>query len=64
MAVLIKSERNWATNKSVDEWLVQSASELSTLPDTVGPGSVAYTADLSFMGMMDEDGQWQEIGGE
>lgn len=61
MAVLIKSNRTWATNKNLDEWLVKDSSELEDLPETVGPGSIAYTADLSYIGMMDEDEEWQEI---
>ena len=64
MAIILNSERDWATKKNKDEWLIRSSSELDDLPDTVGPGSVAYTADLSFMAIMDEDGTWQEIGGD
>ena len=62
MAVLIHSDGNWATKKNRDEWLISSTDELAELPDTVGPGSVAYTADMSYIGMMDEAGEWQEIG--
>ena len=36
MAVLIKSERTWASTKSVDEWMIKDENELEELPDTVG----------------------------
>ncbi|MBP5726718.1 MAG: hypothetical protein J6Y48_06545 [Clostridia bacterium] len=64
MAVLIKSERTWASTKSVDEWMIKDENELEELPDTVGPGSVAYTAGLGYIAVMDEDGEWQEVGAE
>lgn len=61
MAILINSDRTWTGGKSLDEWLIRNEAELEELPDTVGPGSVAFTADLSYAAMMDEDGEWQEI---
>lgn len=61
MAILIRSDRTWATKKNLDEWLIQDVEELENLPDTVGPGSVAYTASMNYIGMMDEDGTWQTI---
>ena len=61
MAVLLKSNRTWATNKNLDEWLVADGDELYELPETVGPGSIAYTADLSLIAMLDETGTWQAI---
>lgn len=64
MAVLISSDRNWATRKNKDEWLIQNKNELQDLPETTGPGSIAYTADLMYMAQMDETGTWKEIGGD
>ena len=43
-----------------DEFLIRDESEL---PATAEPGSLAYTADMTLMYMMDEDGTWQEVGG-
>ena len=45
------------------EILVDSAADLTSLPDDTAPGSVAYTADFSGMWMKNNAGKWQEIGG-
>ena len=63
MAILIKSDRTWATEKNLDEWLIKTADEIHELPDTTGPGSVAYNAEMSLIAMKDEDGEWQAIVG-
>ena len=43
------------------ELLIDSSSDTASLPDCL-PGSVAYTADLSYMAMFDGT-TWQRIGG-
>ena len=43
------------------EWLIDSSDDLSGIAK-VAPGSVAYTADLSYMAMYDGT-QWKQIGG-
>jgi hypothetical protein len=43
------------------EWLITSSADLEDIPP-VAPGSVAYTADLTYMAMFDGD-TWQQIGG-
>lgn len=43
------------------EWLIASSSDLADIPP-VAPGSVAYTADLTYMAMFDGEA-WQTIGG-
>lgn len=43
------------------EWLIASSSDLEDIPP-VAPGSVAYTADLTYMAMFDGEA-WQTIGG-
>lgn len=43
------------------EFLIGSAADLSSIPDCA-PGSVAYTADLSYMAMFDGT-EWVQIGG-
>ena len=43
------------------EWLIDASTDTSDIP-AVAPGSLAYTADLSYMAMYDGT-QWHEIGG-
>lgn len=46
---------------SKTEWLIGSSSDLTDIPE-VAPGSVAYTADLTYMAMYDGE-EWHQIGG-
>ena len=64
MAVVIKSNRTWAGGKGVEEWLIKDEEDLDNVADTAGPGSKAYTADMKYVVMLDEDGEWQEIKNE
>ena len=43
------------------EYLIDSESDLEGIP-TVAPGSVAYTADLTYIAMFDGT-NWVQIGG-
>ena len=43
------------------EWLIDSETDTADIPE-VAPGSVAYTADLSYMAMWDGT-DWVQIGG-
>ena len=43
------------------EWLIDTSSDTASIPK-VAPGSVAYTADMSYMAMYDGT-QWVQIGG-
>ena len=43
------------------EYLIDSSADTATLP-SCAPGSVAYTADLSYMAMFDGTA-WTQIGG-
>ena len=43
------------------EWLIDTEADTSEIPE-VAPGSVAYTADLSYMAMWDGT-DWVQIGG-
>lgn len=45
------------------EVLIDSSSDLSSLPDDLAPGSMAYTASLSDMYMKAINGTWTQIGG-
>lgn len=47
------------TEVTQDEYLVADSSDL---PDAAEIGSIAYTADLAHIWMMDLDGSWKEIG--
>lgn len=49
------------TDVTQDEYLIADSSDL---PVVAEPGSLAYTADMSYIAMMDESGNWQEIGAE
>ena len=47
------------------ELLIDSASDLATAAAEAhpAPGSVAYTADMSYIAMLGPDGVWHQIGG-
>jgi hypothetical protein len=47
------------------ELLIDSPSDLATAAAEAqpAPGSVAYTADLSYIAMLGPDGEWHQIGG-
>lgn len=45
------------------EFLIDSSADLADLPEDAAPGSVAYTANMGYMAMKDNSGQWQQIGG-
>lgn len=45
-------------------YLVDSENDLTTLPEGLPPGSVAYTADLTGMWQKGPDGNWHKIGGD
>lgn len=46
------------------EFLVDGASDLSGLPTSCSPGSVAYTATMEDMWQKDNAGAWRKIGGD
>ena len=56
-----EKDGNITTAYSKTEWMIDSSSDLSGIPK-VAPGSVAYTADLSYMAMYDGT-EWKQIGG-
>lgn len=43
--------------------LVDSESDLASIPEDTAPGSTAYTADMTQMWMLDNSGVWKRIGG-
>lgn len=55
----IKAKGNMVTE--VDEYMVESADDVANLPTTALPGSIAYTADLSYVAQKDLDGTWASI---
>jgi len=62
MATIMKrDQRNSDYQKSREEWMIGSESELDDIT-TAGPGSIAYTANMMHIYQMDEGGSWQEIG--
>ena len=42
-----------------DEFMVRNSSDV---PDSAEPGTIFYTADMSYMAQADEDGVIREIG--
>ena len=52
-------------SQGVCEFLITSAQDLDDIPDTVRPGSIAYSADRSLRYTLDNDGVWRaETAGE
>ena len=43
--------------------VIKDSNVTGSLPEDAAPGSVCYTADLSYMAMKDIDGTWVQIGG-
>lgn len=60
--VIFEKVGNVTTGYHKCEYLVDSESDVADIP-RVAPGSVAYTADLSYMAMYDGE-DWVQIGGE
>lgn len=56
---IVRGEENQILQKL--EFIIDDSSDLSNLPECA-PGSVAYTADLSYMAMWDGS-TWTKIGG-
>ena len=56
-----EKDGNITTAYSKTEWMIDSSSDLSGIPK-VAPGSVAYTADMTYMAMFDGT-EWHELGG-
>lgn len=46
------------------EYMIDSQSDLQSLPTNVAPGSVAATADLTAIYRLDNSGEWVKVGGE
>lgn len=60
---IVKSAGGVPESSDKCEVLIESASDLTNLPEEIAPGSVAYTASLSLMYMKGIDGTWTQIGG-
>lgn len=60
---IVKSAGGVSESSDKCEVLIESASDLTNLPEEIAPGSVAYTASLSLMYMKAIDGTWTQIGG-
>lgn len=50
-------------DKGIREILIDSSADLANVPTDTAPGSVAYTADMSYIAMKANDGTWKQIGG-
>ena len=60
---IVKSSSGTEETANKCEVLIESASDLTNLPEDLAPGSVAYTASMSAMYMKAIDGTWTQIGG-
>lgn len=60
---IVKSNDGVTEAKGKCEVLIESASDLEDLPESIAPGSVAYTASMSPMYMKAINGTWTQIGG-
>ena len=60
---IVKSAGGVPESSEKVEVLIESSSDLANLPESISPGSVAYTASLTLMYMKDIDGTWTQIGG-
>lgn len=59
--ISVETEGGLTKSYAKSEWLIDSSSDTANIPK-VAPGSVAYTADLTYMAMYDGT-QWVQIGG-
>ena len=60
---IVRSSSGTEETANKCEALIESANDLTNLPEDLAPGSVAYKADMSLMYMKDLDGSWKQIGG-
>ena len=60
---IIKSAGGVPESSEKCEVMIESSSDIDSLPEDLAPGSVAYTASLSLMYMKGLDGTWSQIGG-
>ena len=59
---VLKSNNGRSEDANRAEVLIESSSDLANLPENLAPGSVAYTASMSYIAMKAIDGTWKQIG--
>lgn len=63
---LQESEGEWPGRPARRNYLISSASDISSPPeddDQIAPGSAAYTADMNNMFIKNPEGVWTKVGG-
>ena len=60
---IMKSTSGVVDSAEKCEVMVESSSDLSSLPDNLAIGSTAYTADLTSIWIKALDGTWTKVGG-
>ncbi len=60
---IVKSNHGVPEAQEKCDVLIDSASDLTDLPEDLSPGSIAYTANMANMYMKAIDGTWTQIGG-
>ena len=62
---LMKKGDQFAENSNIMEFMIDSAEDIESPPDTsysYAPGSIAYTAGFGKMYQSDASGSWVEMG--
>lgn len=58
---VVENDNGKMTAYHKTEWIVDNSADVANIPK-VAPGSMAYTADMTYMAMYDGT-QWKRIGG-
>ena len=62
---IIKREKvsDGYTEANVMEIMIEGAEDVASLPKECEPGSIAYTADMSYIVQLNLDGEWEVMSG-
>ena len=55
------SDKNGYVNTEVMEIMLDDKSDLKNITEKYSPGSIAYTADMSFMAQLNAKGEWVTV---
>lgn len=60
---IIKSSayKHEQAEENTNEYLIDSPEDIGLLKGTCAPGSIAYTANMQYVAMMDNHGNWVRI---
>lgn len=63
MSFSIINQGNNANSPMLNEYMIDSVTDLQFLPDDAAPGSIAATADLTAIYRLSNSGEWVKVGG-